>query len=72
MAASKLALWRNLLEEAIDAEWSQTRVLPEDICLLGFAPLTDLHKGLDLTWNRLPREGKYLEVSSVSLYSRGA
>ena len=67
----RLATWRSILDEPLDENWVQTRALPEDVSLLGFTPLTEIHSRLDRKWSRLTRDCQYLEVGT-SLLSNGS
>jgi len=58
----RLPTWRSIQDETLDENWVQTRGLPEDVSLLGFAPLTAIHSKLDRNWSRLTRDCQYLEV----------
>lgn len=65
-------LWRianlkgNILKDTVDENvnknWVQSKALREDIALLGFTPLAELHGRLDISWNKNIKFRKLLET----------
>ena len=53
------------MDENVDKDWVQEKALREDIALLGFSPLTELHGRLDISWNKNIKFRKLLEVTSA-------
>lgn len=55
---------KDVVSEKVDKDWVQGKALREDIALLGFNPLAELHGRLDISWNKNIKYKKLLEVGT--------
>jgi hypothetical protein len=51
------------VDETVDETWVQVKALREDISLLGFTPLAEVHGRLDIAWNKNVKYRRLLEVN---------
>lgn len=64
-AKSKGSILHDVVDEKVDETWVQVKALREDISLLGFTPLVELHGRLDISWNKNIKYRKLLEVNLI-------
>lgn len=62
LAGGKSSLWKEVVSQEMDENWSQNYALPEDVCMYGFEPMMKVYHGMDIQWVRPPREGRCIEV----------
>ena len=62
LAKSKGNILHDVVDEKVDETWVQVKALREDISLLGFSPLAEIHGRLDISWNKNVKCRKLLEV----------
>ena len=71
LAKSKGSILHDVVDEKVDGTWVQVKALREDISLLGFTPLAEIHGRFDVSWNKNVKYRRLLEVSKKLCLKKG-